>query len=212
MLSVHPSPSSRINTLGSRVLVPEGELRRAVDQSAKEERSSSLFTLPGGLNRACLLAPLLPTPFTSNVCSLLLVKPLVHRHKKVSILRAGDNQITSWERTKDSPDHSQWLLSLFSMKLYIQCYSNIHGKENTADVVESVTRLGQSEWNTLSSVSKSSKNFVPISYPDLDEANLTNYLEGDQSRWSIGHIKTNSQVMDTLHCQSRTKVKVVKWC
>ena len=25
-------------------------------------------------------------------------------------------------------------------------------------------------------------------------------------------IKTNSQVMDTLHCQSRTKVKVVKWC
>ena len=25
-------------------------------------------------------------------------------------------------------------------------------------------------------------------------------------------IMTNSQVMDTLHCQSRTKVKVVKWC
>ena len=24
--------------------------------------------------------------------------------------------------------------------------------------------------------------------------------------------ETNSQVMDTLHCQSRTKVKVVKWC
>ena len=25
-------------------------------------------------------------------------------------------------------------------------------------------------------------------------------------------LMTNSQIRDTLHCQSRTKVKVVKWC
>ena len=24
--------------------------------------------------------------------------------------------------------------------------------------------------------------------------------------------KTNSQIRDTLHCQSQTKMKVVKWC
>ena len=32
------------------------------------------------------------------------------------------------------------------------------------------------------------------------------------TRKSALDIETNSQVMDTLHCQSRTKVKVVKWC
>ena len=35
-------------------------------------------------------------------------------------------------------------------------------------------------------------------------------FDSDQDLVNEG--KTNSQVMDTLHCQSRTKVKVVEWC
>ena len=35
-------------------------------------------------------------------------------------------------------------------------------------------------------------------------------FDSDQDLVNEG--ETNSQVMDTLHCQSRTKVKVVKWC
>ena len=36
--------------------------------------------------------------------------------------------------------------------------------------------------------------------------------DDDDFAQSLKRVKTNSQVMDTLHCQSRTKVKVVKWC
>ena len=137
-----------------------------MDQSAKEERSLSLFTSAGlgGLKEG-----LLTSPSSSSHSQAMYVtssfSSRLHRHKKVSIESWWQPNYISKEDKRQAGSLSvTWIcvFSLSSMKLY----SSIHGKENTADVVESVRRLGQSEWNTLCAQSAKAQkfrtHFVPV--------------------------------------------------